>query len=70
MMHVTCTIPGKKCYIIEEDILCQQYYNDLGEVGHLKMFLPEKLLEVLLQSLHGTAGKHPGFSKTMQEIRQ
>ena len=25
---------------------------------------------MLLQSLHGTAGKHPGISKTMQEIRQ
>ena len=25
---------------------------------------------MLLQSLHGTAGKHPGISKIMQEIRQ
>ena len=29
-----------------------------------------QLLKVLLQSLHGTAGKHPGISKMMQEIRQ
>ena len=32
--------------------------------------MPGQLLNVLLQSLHGTAGKHPGISKMMQEIRQ
>ena len=32
--------------------------------------MPGQLLKVLLQSLHGTAGKHPGISKVMQEIRQ
>ena len=32
--------------------------------------MPGQLLKVLLQSSHGTAGKHPGISKTMQEIRQ
>ena len=32
--------------------------------------MPGQLLKVLLQSLHGTAGKHPGFWKMMQEIRQ
>ena len=32
--------------------------------------MPGQLLKVLLQSLHGTAGKHPGISKMMQEIRQ
>ena len=25
---------------------------------------------MILQSLHGTAGKHPGIAKMMQEIRQ
>ena len=29
-----------------------------------------QLLKVLLQSLHGRAGKHPAISKMMQEIRQ
>ena len=48
----------------------RQYYNDFGEVSHLQVLLPGQLLKVLLQSLHGTAGKHPVISKMMQEIRQ
>ena len=61
---------NKKRIIIKDDILCRQYYNDLSEVSHLQVLLPGQLLKVLLQSLHGTAGKQPGFSKLMQEIRQ
>ena len=61
---------NKKHIIIKDDILCRQYYNDLGEVSHFQVLLPGQLLKVLLQSLHGTAGKHPDISKMMQEIRQ
>ena len=61
---------NKKRIIIKDDILCRQYYNDLGKVSHLRVLLLGKLLRVLLQSLHGTAGKHPGILKMMQEIRQ
>ena len=61
---------NKKRIIIKDDILYRQYYNDIGEVSHLQVLLPGQLLKVLLQSLHGTAGKHPGISKKMQEIRQ
>ena len=61
---------NKKRIIIKDDILCRQYYNNLGEVSHLQVFLPGRLLKNLLQSLHGTAGKHPDISKKMQEIRQ
>ena len=61
---------NKKRIIIKDDILSRQYYNDLGEVSHLQVLLPGQLLKVLLQSLHGTTGKHPGVSKMMQEIRQ
>ena len=60
---------NKKFIIIKDDILCRQYYSDLGEVSHLQVLLPGQLLKVPLQSLHGTAGKHPGISKMMQEIR-
>ena len=60
---------NKKRNIIKDDILYRQYYNDIGEVSHLQVLLPEQLLKVLLQSLHGTAGRHPGNSKMMQEIR-
>ena len=59
-----------KRIIIKDDKLYRQYYNDIGQVSHLQVLLPGQLLKVLLQSLHGTAGKHPGFSKMMQEIRQ
>ena len=61
---------NKKRIIIKDDILYRQHYNDIGEVSHLQVLLPEQLLKVLLQSLHGTTGKHPGISKKMQEIRQ
>ena len=61
---------NKKRIIIKDDILYRQYYNDIGEVSRLQVLLPRQLLKVLLQSLHGTAGKHPGISKMMQEIRQ
>ena len=56
--------------IIKDDVLCRQYYNDLGVVSHLRVLLPGQLLKVLRQSLHGIADKHPGISKMMQEIRQ
>ena len=61
---------NKKRIIIKNDILYRQHYNDIGEVSHIQVLLPGQLLKVLLQSLHGTAGKHPGISKMMQEIRQ
>ena len=61
---------NKKRIIIKDDILCRQYYNDLGEVSHLQILLPGQLLKVLQQSLHRTAGKHLGISKMMQEIRE
>ena len=61
---------NKKRIIIKNDILCRQHNNDLGEVSHLQVLLHGQLPKVLLKSLHGTAGKHPCISKTMQEIRQ
>ena len=61
---------NKKRIIIKDNILYRQYYNDIGEISHLQVLLPGQLLKVLLQSLHGTASKHPDISKMMQEIRQ
>ena len=61
---------NKNRIIIKDDILYRQYYNEIGEVSHLQVLLPGQFLKALLQSLHGTAGKHPGVSKMMQEIRQ
>ena len=71
MTHVTCPIPEtKKRFVIKDDILCRQYYNDIGEVSHLQVLLHGQLLKVLLQSLHGTVGKHPGTSNMIREKRQ
>ena len=61
---------NKKRINMKDDILYRQYYNDIGEVSHLQVLLPGQLLKVSLQSLHGTADKHPGISKMMQENRQ
>ena len=36
----------------------------------LKELLPKHLLKELLQAIHGTAHRHPGMSKMLQEIRQ
>ena len=52
---------NKKLIIIKDDILYRQYYNAIGELGHLQVLLPGQLLKVLLQSVHGTAGKYPGI---------
>ena len=59
---------NKKRNIIEDDVFCRQYYNDLGEVSHLQVLLSRQLRKLLQKSLHGTADKHPGISKKMQEI--
>ena len=61
---------NRKRIIIKNDILYRQYCNDIGEVSHLQVLSPGQLFKVLLQSLHGTAGTHPGNSKKMQEIHQ
>ena len=61
---------NKKRIIIKDGILCRHYYNDLGEVSHLQVVSPGKFFKVLLQTLHGTTGKHPGISRRMQEILQ
>ena len=61
---------NKKRIITRGDLLCRYYYNDLGEVGHSKVPPLGKLPKVLVKSLHGTAGKHPGISKKIQKIQQ
>ena len=60
----------KKRINIKDDIFCRQYIGDLGEISLLQVLLLEHLLKVFLKSLHGTAGKHPGILKRMEEVRQ
>ena len=56
--------------VLKDEILTRQYFDETGNVKYHQFLLPQHLLRELLQSLHGTAHKHPGISKMLQEIRQ
>ena len=56
--------------VIRDEILTRQHFDETGKVKYHQVLLPQHLLQELLQSLHGTAHKHPGISKTLQGIRQ
>ena len=56
--------------VLKDEILTRQYFDETGNVKYHQILLPQHLLQELLQSLHGTAHKHPGISKKLQEIRQ
>ena len=55
---------------VHEDIIYRDYYDETGSVQFCQVLLPKQLVTELLQSLHGTANKHPGSSKMLHEIRQ
>ena len=54
--------------VLKYEILTRQYFDETGNVKYHQILLPQHLLQELLQSLHGTAHKHPGISKMLQEI--
>ena len=56
--------------VLKDEIVTRQYYDETGQVKYHQVLLPKQLLKELLQALHGTAHKHPGISKMLQEIRQ
>ena len=56
--------------VLKDEILTRQYFDETGNVKYHQILLPQHLPQELFQSLHGTAHKHPGISKIMQEIRQ
>ena len=56
--------------LVKEEILTRQHFDKTGNVKYHQILLPQHLLQELLQSLHGTAHKHPGISKILQEIRK
>ena len=56
--------------VVKEEILTMQYFDEIGNVKYHQTLLPQHLLQELLQSLHGTAHRHAGISKMLQEIRQ
>ena len=56
--------------VLKDEIVTRQYYDETGQVKYHQILLPKHLLRELLHALHGTAHKHPGISKMLQEIRQ
>ena len=55
---------------VQDDIILSDYYDETGNIQFHQALLPKHLVSELLQSLHGTANKHPGISKMLYEIRQ
>ena len=55
---------------VQDDVVIRYYYDEAGNVQYRQALLPKHLVSELLQSLHGTANKHPGNSKMLYEIRQ
>ena len=56
--------------VLKDEIVTRQYYDETGQIKHHQILLPKHLVRELLQAIHGTAHRHPGFSKMLQEIRQ
>ena len=55
---------------VQEDIVIRDYCDETGNLQYRQALLPNYLVSELLQSLHGTANKHPGISMMLVEIRQ
>ena len=55
---------------VMDEIITRQYFDETGAVKYNQVLLPKHLVQELLESLHGTANKHPGISKMLIEIRQ
>ena len=56
--------------VLKDEIVTRQYYDETGQIKYHQILLPKHLLKELLQAIHGTAHRHHGISKTLQEIRQ
>ena len=55
---------------VQDVIVIRDYYDETGSIQYRQSLLPKHLVSELLQAPHGTANKHPGFSKMLYEIRQ
>ena len=56
--------------VLIDKIVTRQYYGETGQIKYHQILLPKHLLKELLHAIHGTAHRHPGISKMLQEIRQ
>ena len=56
--------------VLKDEIVTRQYYDETGQIKYHQILLPKHLVQEFLQAVHGTAHRHPGISKMLQEIRQ
>ena len=56
--------------VLKDEIVTRKYNDETGQIKNHQFLLPKHLLKELLQAIHGTAHRHPGISKMLQEIRQ
>ena len=56
--------------VLKDEIVTRKYYDETGKIKYHQILLPKHLLKELLQAIHGTAHRHPGISKMLQEIRR
>ena len=56
--------------VLKDEIVIRQYYDETGQIKYHQILLPKHLVQELLQAIHGTAHRHPGISKMLQEVRQ
>ena len=56
--------------VLKDEIVTRQYYDEIGQIKYHQILLPKHLVQELLQAIHGTAHRHPGISKMLQEICQ
>ena len=56
--------------VLKDEIVTRQYYDETGQIKYHQILLPKHQLKELLQAIHGTAHRHPGISKMLQEILQ
>ena len=56
--------------VLKDKIVTRKYYVETGQIKYHQVLLPKHLLKELLRAKHGTAHRHPGISKMLQELRQ
>ena len=56
--------------VLKDEIVTRKYYDETGQIKYHQILLPKHLLKEKLQAIHGTAHRHPGISKMLQEIRK
>ena len=54
--------------VLKDEIVTRKEYDETGQIKYHQTLLPKHLSKELLQAIHGTAHRHPGISKMLQEI--